>query len=50
MPASPHDLGVDLDDDQDMPDAEDHEVSADRPSLAHGALVPPFSKHTLDSR
>ena len=33
-----------------MADAEDHEVSADRPTLA-GALVPPFSRHgRLNSR
>ena len=35
MPAPPHDLSVDLDDDQDMPDVEDHqEAGTERPAPA----------------
>ena len=37
IPAPPNDPGVDLDDDQDMPDAEDHEAGEDTLSL-HDAL------------
>ena len=49
MLVPPNDLGVDLDDDQDVADAEDHEAGANilRP---HGALVSPFSRRRLDSR
>ena len=32
MLTTPHDLGVDPDDDQDMPDAKDHEAGAKRPA------------------
>ena len=51
MPAPPHDPCVDLDDDQDIPDAEDHqEVGAERPTPT-GAPVPPFARHSrLDNR
>ena len=50
MPVPPHDLGVDPDDDQDMPDVEDHEVGAERPTPT-GAPVLPFSRcDRLDSR
>ena len=50
MPTPPIDPSVDLDDEQDMPDAEDHEVGLERPSLA-SALVPPFARHSrLDIR
>ena len=49
MPAPPNDPGVDPDDDQDMSDAEDHEAGVDRLG-PHGAPVPPFSGHRLDSR
>ena len=43
MSPPPHDPGVDLDDDEGMPDAEDHqEASAERPTptgvLVHGRL------------
>ena len=49
MPDPPHDLSVDLDDDQDMADVEDDhdqdEASAtERHALAHGASVPPFAR------
>ena len=49
MMDSPHDLGVDPDDDQDMADAEDDhgqdEVGAtERHAPAHGASVPPFAR------
>ena len=42
---------MDLDDDQGMPDAKDHqEADAERPPLA-GAPVPPFARHgQLDSK
>ena len=51
MLAPQHDPGVDPDDDQDMPDAEDHqEVCAERPAPV-GAVVPPFARRgQLDSR
>ena len=46
----PNDPGVDLDDDQDMLDANDHEAGAERLAPA-GALVPPFPRRgRLDSR
>ena len=51
MPTLPHDPGVDPDDDQGMPDVEDHqEAGAKRPALA-GASVLPFGRHDrLDIR
>ena len=50
MLAPPHDPCVDPDDDQGMPNVEDHqEASAERPDPV-GVLVPPFSRHgRLDS-
>ena len=50
MSAPPNDPGVDLDDDQDIPDADDHEAGVERPAPA-GAPVRPFSRcGRLDSK
>ena len=51
MLAPPHDPGVDPDDDQSMPNANDHqEAGAERPTPA-GASVPPFARRgSIDSR
>ena len=47
MPTPPHDLGVDLDDNQDMADAEDHdqEAGGERHAPHVGTPVPPFCRH-----
>ena len=47
MPEPPHDPGVDLDDDQDMENVEDHdqEVGGERHAPHVGAPVPPFARH-----
>ena len=44
MPTPPHDPGVDLDDDQGMPDVEDHQEAGVERHAPAGAPVPPFSR------
>ena len=51
MPAPPHDPGVDPDDDQGMPDAEDHQETGAERHAPTSALVPPFARRgRLDTR
>ena len=51
MPAPPHDPGVDLDDDQGMPEVEDHqEASAERPAPTSAPVLPFARRDRLYSR
>ena len=51
MLAPPHDLGVDPDDDQGMPDAEDYQEASAKRHAPASAPVPPFARHgRLDTR
>ena len=51
MPAPPHDPGVDPDDDQAMPDVENHqEAGAERPAPAGAPILPFARRGRLDSR
>ena len=45
MPTPPHDLGVDPDDDQGMPDVEDHQEAGVERHAPASASVPPFPRH-----
>ena len=51
MPTPPHDPGVDPDDDQGMPDAEDHEEASVERHAPAGAPILPFARcGQLDTR
>ena len=50
MPVPSNNLGVDLDDDQDMADAEDHEAGADRLAPTSASILPFARRGRLDSR
>ena len=51
MPAPPHDPGVDLDEDQDIPDVEDHQEAGVEVPSPSGASVLSFASHgRLDIR
>ena len=45
----PNDPSVDHDDDQDMPDDEDHEASAERPAPTGASVLPFARRDRLDS-
>ena len=51
MLATPHDLGVDPDDNQGMPDAENHQEASAQRHAPTSASIPPFARHDrLDTR